>query len=126
MYIEKSKMLLFRELLKPLIYNGFRHIFTKNSFSLNVEIKLEINLSSFIKALQPLILLGLQALCPFFLLCIVNRILKYFRSILRYVPFLMKQSCVDLVVTNKSEAPIYIYNKTHNVLWGVNMNSMRA
>lgn len=34
---EKSKMLLFRELLKTLIYNGFRHIFTKNSISLNVE-----------------------------------------------------------------------------------------
>ena len=37
MYIEKSKMLLFRELLKPLIYNGFRYIFTKNMFFLNVD-----------------------------------------------------------------------------------------
>nr|DAI07476.1 MAG TPA: hypothetical protein [Caudoviricetes sp.] len=63
---------------------------------------------------------------PFFLLCIVNRILKYFRSILRYVPFLMKQSCVDLVSAKFLLTPIYIYNKTHNVLWGINMNSVRA
>lgn len=30
-------MLLFRELLKPLIYIAFWHIFTKNSFFLNVD-----------------------------------------------------------------------------------------
>lgn len=68
-------MLLFRELLKPLIYIAFWHIFTKNSFFLNVDM------------------------------------VKYFRSILRYVPFLMKQSCVDLVIPKFSETPIYIYNK---------------
>ena len=31
-------MLLFRELLKPLIYKAFWHIFTKNSIFLNVDI----------------------------------------------------------------------------------------
>nr|DAG12748.1 MAG TPA: hypothetical protein [Caudoviricetes sp.] len=83
-----------------MIHKVFGHVFTNNLISLNVEIKLEINLSSFIKALQLLIYKAFKALCPFFLLCIVNRILKYFRSILRYVPFLMKQSCVDLVIRN--------------------------
>lgn len=34
---EKSKMLLFRELLKPLIYKGFQHNFIKNSIFLNVD-----------------------------------------------------------------------------------------
>ena len=88
----------------------FWHIFIKYSIFLNVE-RRNLNLSSFIKALQPLILLGLQALCTFFLLCIVNRILKYFRSILRYVPFLMQESCVDLVSAKILHTPIYIYNK---------------
>ena len=36
--IEKSKMLLFRKVWKPLIYKVFWHIFTKNSISLNVDI----------------------------------------------------------------------------------------
>ena len=31
-------MLLFRKVLKPLIYKAFWHIFTKNSFFLNVDI----------------------------------------------------------------------------------------
>ena len=37
MYIEKSKMLLFRELLKHLICKAFRYIFKKNMFLLNVD-----------------------------------------------------------------------------------------
>ena len=41
-YREKSKMLLFRELLKPLIYNGFWHIYTKNSILLNVYRRIKI------------------------------------------------------------------------------------
>ena len=36
--IEKSKMLLFRKVWKPLIYKDFLHIFTKNSIFLNVDI----------------------------------------------------------------------------------------
>nr|DAH23410.1 MAG TPA: hypothetical protein [Bacteriophage sp.] len=36
----------------------------------------------------------------------------------------MQGSCVDSS-PNLSDL-IYIYNKTHNVLWGINMNSVRA
>ena len=69
-------MLLFRELLKPLIYKAFWHIFTKYSILLNVYRRIEILIQKISRkrnTLQLLILLGLQALCPFFLLCIVIR-----------------------------------------------------